>query len=249
MEKLLLNKVALVTGGSKGIGHAIVTEFVQRGARTIYLSRTQTPDHDFLQTLAAENGGSIKWIHCDISDEKSIEKAISNFIDSEKDIDILVNNAGITCDRLAIRMNLDDWNKVLTTNLTSTFLITRSLLRLMIQNKKGSIINVSSVVGIHGNGGQTNYAASKAGLIGYSKSLAKEVASRGIRVNIVAPGFIETDMTEKISKAGRELLINSIPLCRTGKPEEVAKTVVFLASEMASYITGEVIKIDGGMTI
>ncbi|MCX7025214.1 MAG: 3-oxoacyl-[acyl-carrier-protein] reductase [Spirochaetes bacterium] len=249
MDKLLKDKMAIVTGGSKGIGRAIVETFAREGATVTYLSRSLAEDHDYLQTTAAENGGSVAWISCDVADEKSVENALEQTIKAKGRIDVVVNNAGVTRDGLVFRMSLEDWNAVITTNLTSAFLVSRIAARHMIKQRSGSIINVTSVVGITGNGGQTNYSSSKAGLIGFTKSLAREVASRGVRVNAVAPGFIETAMTDGIPAEAKEKLKASIPLGRTGKPAEVASVVAFLASDMASYITGEIIKIDGGMAM
>lgn len=245
---LLKGKNCIVTGGSKGIGRAIVKTFLEEGANVYYISRSEAENAGELATIAQNNACKLKWISCSVTDEKALEAAIDT-IASEGSIDVVVNNAGITKDGLVFRMNTEDWEQVLLTNLTSAFFVCRTAARHMIKKRAGSIINVSSVVGITGNGGQTNYAASKAGLIGFSKSLAKEVASRGVRVNVVAPGFIDTAMTDKIPEEAKEKLKAAIPLGRTGKPEEIASAVLFLASDMASYITGEVLKIDGGMAM
>lgn len=249
MDKLLTGKKTIVTGGSKGIGRSIVETFAREGATVTYLSRSLAEDHDYLQTTAAENGGSVTWIACDVADEKSVENAIETSLKNMGRIDVVVNNAGVTRDGLVFRMSLEDWNTVIDTNLTSVFLVCRVAARHMIKQRSGSIVNVTSVVGIIGNGGQTNYSSSKAGLIGFTKSLAREVASRGVRVNAVAPGFIDTAMTDAIPEEAKEKLKTTIPLGRTGKPEEVAKVVAFLASDLSSYVTGEVIKIDGGMAM
>jgi 3-oxoacyl-[acyl-carrier protein] reductase len=239
MERILLGKNCIVTGGSKGIGRAIVELFAREGARVYYFSRTEAGGDAAL--------GSVKWIACDVSDEVKVNEAVEAVVAEAGAIDALVNNAGVTRDGLVFRMSLDDWDTVLRTNLTSAFLVSRAVARHMIKRRAGSIVNVSSVVGIIGNGGQTNYSASKAGLIGFTKSLAREVGSRGVRVNALAPGFIDTAMTEKIPPEAKEKLKAGIPLGRTGKSEEVAAAALFLCSDMSTYITGEVLKVDGGM--
>lgn len=249
LERMLSNSVAIVTGGSKGIGRAIVGAFLREGARVHYLSRSRAEDHAALEGLAREGGGSLDWISCDVADEKSVEAAVEAVASAEGRIDVVVNNAGVTRDNLVFRLTLEDWDAVLRTNLTSAFLVSRTAARHMIRKRSGSIINVSSVVGITGNGGQTNYSASKAGLIGFTKSLAREVSGRRVRVNAVAPGYIDTDMTKALPEEAREKLTAAIPLGRTGSPEEVAKAVLFLASDLSSYITGEVLKVDGGLAM
>ena len=249
MPGSLGRKVCLVTGGSRGIGRAIVELFAREGASVYYLSRSEAEDGAALATAAAEGGGSVEWMSCDVASESAVEAAVEAVIKARGCIDVAVNNAGITRDGLVFRMSLDDWEAVLKTNLTSAFLVSKTVARHMIKKRSGSIINLSSVVGMRGNGGQTNYAASKAGVIGFTKSLAREVASRGVRVNALAPGFIETSMTAKISEEMREKLKASIPLGRIGSPEDVARAALFLASDASSYITGEVLRIDGGMGI
>lgn len=241
-KPLLEGKTCIVTGGSKGIGLAIVKAFLAAGASVEYFSRSRAAEHDEIA------GGKLLWTACDVSDAGSLEAAIEASI-TRGPIDIVVNNAGATRDGLVFRMSLEDWKTVLDTNLTSAFIVSRAAARTMIKRRSGSIINIASVVGITGNGGQTNYAASKAGLIGFTKSLAKEVASRGVRVNAVAPGFIDTAMTEAIPDDAKTKLHGIIPLGRTGSADEVASVVLFLASDMASYMTGEVIKVDGGMAM
>ncbi len=245
MDKLLAGKTCIVTGGSKGIGRGIVELFAKEGARVYYFSRSQAEG----EQAPIEGGGSIKWMACDVADEAQVNACVDAVAAEAGAIDALVNNAGVTRDGLVFRMSLEDWNTVLSTNLTSTFLTSRAVARLMIKRRSGSIVNVSSVVGITGNGGQTNYAASKAGIIGFTKSLAKEVGSRGVRVNALAPGFIETAMTEKIPAEAKEKLKLGIPLARTGTPQDVAAAALFLCSDLSSYITGEVLKVDGGMAI
>ncbi|HPE35919.1 MAG TPA: 3-oxoacyl-[acyl-carrier-protein] reductase [Spirochaetales bacterium] len=245
-DQLLKGKQCIVTGGSKGIGLAVVKAFLAEGASVEYFSRSKSEEHGSLETLAAEHGATVAWVACDVADEKAVDAAVEATA-ARGPIDVVVNNAGVTRDGLVFRMQLDDWKAVIDTNLTSAFLVCRAAARHMIKRRSGSIVNVSSVVGIIGNGGQTNYAASKAGLIGFTKSLAREVATRGVRVNAVAPGFVDTAMTDKIPEEAKEKLKAQIPLGRTARPEEIASVVVFLASDMASYITGEVVKIDGGM--
>ena len=184
---------------------------------------------------------------CDVADEAAVNAAVEAIVAEAGAVDALVNNAGVTRDGLVFRMSLDDWDTVLRTNLTSAFLVCRAVARHMIKRRSGSIVNVSSVVGIIGNGGQTNYSASKAGLIGFTKSLAREVGSRGVRVNALAPGFIETSMTEKIPVEAKEKMKSGIPLGRTGTAEDVAQAALFLCSDMSTYVTGEILQVDGGM--
>lgn len=234
MSGLLSDKICIVTGASRGIGLAIALRFKEEGARVYGLSRTK-PDAD------------IFWISCDITDESSIESAIHAITQKENRIDVLVNNAGITRDGLLMRMKTEDWDAVVAANLRSAFLLSRAVSRLMLKQRSGCILNMSSVVGLHGNGGQANYAASKAGLIGLTKSLAKELSSRNIRVNAIAPGYIETSMTAVLPESVRENLKTTIPLQRPGKPEEVAEAALFLCSDAAAYITGVVLNVDGGM--
>jgi 3-oxoacyl-[acyl-carrier protein] reductase len=241
MSGILEGKTCVVSGGSRGIGRAIVERFATEGASVYYLSRTEAA------SPALEGGKAPRFIACDVSSEAEVEKALAAVIAEAGSIDVLVNNAGITRDGLVFRMSLEDWNAVISTNLTAAFLLSRTVARYMIKKRSGSIINISSIVGIMGNGGQTNYAASKAGVIGFTKSLAREVASRGVRVNALAPGFIDTDMSAKIPEEAKAKLLAGIPLGRAGRPEEVAAAALFLASEASSYITGEVIKLDGGM--
>lgn len=246
---MLKDKIAVVTGGSRGIGEAIVSRFLEEGASVYTLSRSEGEKFNEFSESAKKKGGFFKWIKTDISSKDDIEKAVKSITEESGSIDILVNNAGITRDGLIFRMKDEEWNDVINTNLTSAFLMCRGFSRPMIKKRSGSIINISSVVGIMGNAGQTNYSASKAGLIGLTKSLAKEVAARGVRVNAVAPGFIDTSMTEKLGEKAREALADVIPAKRTGKPEEIAEAVLFLASGSSSYITGQVLAVDGGMTM
>ncbi|AEJ20164.1 3-oxoacyl-[acyl-carrier-protein] reductase [Gracilinema caldarium] len=248
MEKKLEleGKKALVTGASRGIGRAILESFLAEGAEVWGLSTREPED---LQNMKEKAGGLLHWVTADLSKVTEVEAIIEKAQKEAGGFDILVNNAGITKDGLAFRMSLEDFQKVLDINLTAAFLIARTVGREMIRRKSGSIINMSSVVGIHGNGGQANYAASKAGLIGVTKSLAQEVASRGVRVNAIAPGYIVTDMTDAIPEAAKEKLMDHIPLKRLGSPTDIANMALFLASDRASYITGQVIAVDGGMFI
>ncbi len=247
MDKLLPNKNCIVTGGSKGIGRAIVELFAREGARVYYFSRSEADDPAGLSAAASAGGGSVKWMAVDVTDEAKVNEAVEAVVAEAGSVDALVNNAGITRDGLVFRMSLEDWDAVLRANLTSAFLVSRAVARHMIKRRAGSIVSMSSVVGIMGNGGQTNYSASKAGIIGFTKSLAREVGSRGVRVNAIAPGFIETAMTEKIPAEAKEKMKAGIPLGRTGKAEDVAAAALFLCSDLSSYVTGEVLKVDGGM--
>ena len=238
MEKLLKDKVCVVTGASRGIGAAIAAKFAAEGAAVYAFSRTAP---------AAEPAPAPRWIQCDVADEASIEAAVAAVLAEAGRIDVLVNNAGITRDGLLMRMKTEDWDAVLDTNLKSAFLLSRAVVRPMLKQRSGCILNVSSVVGITGNGGQANYSASKAGIIGFTKSLAREVASRDIRVNAIAPGFIETSMTDRIPEDFKQKLKESIPLGRVGTTEEAANAALFLCSPLASYCTGIVLQVDGGM--
>ena len=244
-------RVIVVTGGSRGIGLAIVEHFVRSepGSVVWYLSRSQAEAHESLSQEAASCGGMLGWVATDMSDEASIEAGIDTVIDRQGRVDVLVNNAGITRDGLIMRMKSEAWDDVLRVNLTGAFIACRRLTRVMMKQRSGCMINISSIVGLTGNGGQTNYAASKAGLIGLSKSLAKELASRGVRVNVVAPGFIETQMTDVLPDQIKEVMLWQIRLGRFGSPEDVASAVALLSSDAASYITGQVLTVDGGMVM
>ena len=245
----LKGKKAIVTGGSRGIGNAIVTEYLRQGATVWSLSRKPAENQAELEGAAREGGGAFHWQPVDITKEEEVTKAVDAIVAEAGGVDVLVNNAGITRDGLIFRMPTADWEEVLRANLTSAFLTSRAVARSMIKQRSGAIINVSSVSGIMGNAGQTNYSASKAGLIGFSKSLAREVASRGLRVNAIAPGFIVTDMTKSLGEKAREALVAQIPLGRVGAPGDVAALAVFLASDAAAYITGQVIPVDGGLSM
>jgi 3-oxoacyl-[acyl-carrier protein] reductase len=245
----LEGKKALVTGGSRGIGNAIVLEFLRAGAVVYAASRKPAENQPELEAAAREAGGVYRFMHADVTSEAEVAKLVDAVAAEAGGIDILVNNAGITRDGLIFRMPTADWDEVLRANLTSAFFTSRAVARLMIKARAGSIINISSVSGIMGNAGQVNYSASKAGLIGFSKSLAREVASRGVRVNAIAPGFIVTDMTKSLGDKARDSLVSQIPLGRVGLPADVAALARFLASDAAAYITGQVIPVDGGLSM
>jgi 3-oxoacyl-[acyl-carrier protein] reductase len=243
---MLESDIALVTGASRGIGRAIAHALGARGATVIGTATSQAGAERIggdLQDTGIDGTG----MQLDVSDPASIESVIREIEQRYGVVSILVNNAGITRDTLLMRMKDDDWNAVLNTNLTSIYRTSKACLRGMMKARRGRIINIASVVGLSGNPGQTNYVAAKAGMIGFTKSLAQEVGSRGITVNAVAPGFIDTDMTRELPEAQREALLRTIPLGRLGAPEEIAAVVAFLASPAAGYITGETIQVNGGM--
>jgi 3-oxoacyl-[acyl-carrier protein] reductase len=239
-------EVALVTGASRGIGRAIADELGRLGA-TVIGTATTTEGAARIEAHLSANGVSGAGIVLDVTDPQSIETAVKSIEERFGAPSILVNNAGITRDTLLMRMKDEDWQSIIDTNLTSIFRLSRACLRGMTKARKGRIINIASVVAVTGNPGQTNYAAAKAGIIGFSKSLAREIGTRGITVNVVAPGFIDTDMTRGLGDAQHEHLLQQIPAGRLGRPEEVAACVGFLASPAASYITGETIHVNGGM--
>ena len=246
---VLKGKRAIVTGSSRGIGNAIVQAFLREGATVYGLSRNAAEGQAELDAAAREGGGAYHWHQADVTREEDVIRVADAIIAEAGGIDVLVNNAGITRDGLIFRMSMADWEEVLTANLTSAFLLSRTLARSMIRQRSGSIINVSSVSGIMGNAGQVNYSASKAGLIGFSKSLAREVATRGVRVNAIAPGLIETDMTKVLGEKAREIFLGQVPLGRVGTSADVAALAVFLASDASAYITGQVIPVDGGLSM
>jgi 3-oxoacyl-[acyl-carrier protein] reductase len=247
--ELLQDQVAIVTGGARGIGRAIVAELVRDGAHVVVLDRSYPDDFPAFVTGLAEHRRTIKDISVDITDTAAVEKVCTAVAEEFGRIDILVNNAGITRDRLLPRMTEEEWDAVLAVNLKGAFNTMRIVARTMLRQRRGKIVSISSVVGLIGNAGQANYAASKAGLFGLTKSVAKELASRGINVNCVAPGFVETEMTATLHDDQRVALLNQIPFRRTSRPEEIAGIVAFLASDKAAYITGQVIAVDGGMTM
>ena len=244
---LLKQKKALVTGSSRGIGRAIVESFLKNGAEVWGLCSKPSASKDDLERIAAENGVAFHEVCADVGNAELVTAAVKESLAAAGGFDVLVNNAGITRDTLSFRMKKEDWDDVLRVNLTSVFLVTQIVSNDMIRRKSGSIINMSSIVGLHGQGGQVNYAASKGGLIAYSKSLAKEVGSRGVRVNCIAPGFIETDMTAVLKEDLKKTWIDTIPLKRAGVAEDVANAALFLASDLSTYVTAQVIGVDGGM--
>jgi 3-oxoacyl-[acyl-carrier protein] reductase len=241
---MLNGQVALVTGASRGIGAAIAARLAADGARVIGTATTSEGAAQISASLRAAGGrGAV----LDVTSQESVEALIADIDGHEGAIGILCNNAGITRDMLLLRMKADDWNAVIETNLASVFRLSKAVLRGMMKARSGRIISIASVVGLTGNAGQANYAAAKAGMIGFSKSLAREVGSRGITVNVVAPGFIDTDMTKGLSDAQKESLNAQIPLARLGQPADVAAAVAFLASPDAAYISGETLNVNGGM--
>jgi 3-oxoacyl-[acyl-carrier protein] reductase len=245
----LQDQVAIVTGAGRGIGESVARYFVDAGAKVAVVSRSEANSSKVASALEAIRPGSARAYAVDVADFDAVQKVGEQIITDFGRADILVNNAGITRDNLLMRMSSEEWDAVLDTNLKGAFNFVRSILRTMIKQRSGRIINISSVSGLMGLAGQTNYAASKAGMIGLTKALAKEVASRGITVNVVAPGFIETDMTAVLNEEIRKGALSQIPLFRFGQPEEIAATVGFLSGSSASYITGQVIAVDGGMSM
>lgn len=244
---LLKGKVALITGGSRGIGKAIVEEFASQGADIAFTYRSSAGEARDIENTLRQSGVKIKGFQSDASDYHQSEILVNEVLTEFGKIDILVNNAGITKDTLMLRMTEEQWDQVIQVNLKSVFNLTKHVLKPMLKNRGGSIINMGSVVGIFGNAGQANYAASKAGIIGFSKSIAKEVGSRNIRCNTVAPGFIETEMTDVLDEKTKQAYIDSIPLRRLGTGKEVADACVFLGSDMSLYITGQVISVCGAL--
>jgi 3-oxoacyl-[acyl-carrier protein] reductase len=234
----LEGKTALVTGASRGIGRAIATELAQAGATVVIGYRSGANE---AQALASELGA--RAVQADVSDAEDAAR----LVEEAGDLDILVNNAGLTRDGLLARMSDDDWRTVIDTNLSSVFYTCRAVTRPMMKKRAGSIVNVSSIVGVHGNWGQTNYAASKAGIIGFTKSLARELGSRGVRANVVAPGYVKTQLTDVLPEDATKAMLANTPLGRLGEPEDVAGAVRFLCSDEASFITGEVLLVDGGL--
>jgi 3-oxoacyl-[acyl-carrier protein] reductase len=245
MTVRLEGKIVLVTGASRGIGRVIAETLAAAGATVVVGARDATRLDDVVRAVAAA-GGRAEAVALDVADKASVEAAMGGLLGRHGRLDVLVNNAGITRDNLFLRMKAEEWGEVLATNLTGAFFCTQLALKPMLRQRSGRIVNVTSVVGLTGNAGQANYAASKAGLVGLTKSVAREVASRGITVNAVAPGFIETDMTAAMTEKAKEAVLSAIPLGRVGEARDVAAAVAFLASDEAGYITGQVLAVDGG---
>jgi 3-oxoacyl-[acyl-carrier protein] reductase len=245
MMGLIDGRVSLVTGASRGIGRAIARAFAAEGARVVLAARDAAKLAEAVLEIQA-SGGQAEALALDVADRASVEAGVSGIVARHGRIDHLVNNAGVTRDNLLLRMKDAEWQQVIDTNLTGAFLCTQAVLRPMLKQKSGRIVTITSVVGLGGNAGQANYAASKAGLVGFTKSVAREVASRGITVNAIAPGFIETDMTAAMTEKAREAVVGAIPLGRVGRPEDVAGAALFLVSDAAAYVTGQVLAVDGG---
>jgi 3-oxoacyl-[acyl-carrier protein] reductase len=247
-EKFLTGQVALVTGASRGLGKAIAVALAAEGATIAAVARSEEALKETLETIRTA-GGVAEGFAGDVSDGAAMDALVEKIAKRFEKIDVLVNNAGVTRDGLLARMTSEAWDTVINTNLKGAFNLTRTVGRMMVRQRSGRIINISSVVGLMGNAGQANYAASKAGLIGFSKSVAREFASRGITCNVICPGFIETDMTKALSDDLRKKLLEHIPLQRFGQPEDVAGVAAFLCSPAANYITGQILTVDGGMVM
>lgn len=249
MAKLLEGKKLLVTGGSRGIGKAIATKALENGAVVYNLDLGIDPEMSQMEALAKENNTEIFGYTADVSNEEQVVAVCKEILEHAGSIDVLVNNAGITRDGLMMRMKTKDWDDVLNINLKSAFLMSREISRSMMKKRTGSIINMSSVVGVQGNAGQTNYCASKAGLLGLTKALAKEIGSRHVRVNAIAPGFIKSPMTDKLSEEVQNNYKAAIPLVEFGTANDIANAVLYLGSEMSSYVTGQVLGVNGGLNM
>ncbi|MEC1179386.1 3-oxoacyl-[acyl-carrier-protein] reductase [Metasolibacillus meyeri] len=245
----LQNKTAIVTGASRGIGQAIALELAKEGAKVVVnYSGSEARAQQVVEQIQAAGGEAIA-VQANVADAESVAQLMSKALETFGSIDILVNNAGITRDNLLMRMKEDEWDDVMNTNLKGVFLCTKAVTRQMMKQRSGRIVNISSIVGVSGNAGQANYVAAKAGVIGLTKTTAKELASRNILVNAIAPGFITTDMTDELSEELKTAMLAQIPLAKLGQPEDIAKAVAFFASDAASYITGQTLHIDGGMVM
>ena len=243
------NQVAVVTGAGRGIGHAIAVRLAREGARVAAVSRTEANAQKTTDEINGLRADAAKAYAVDVADQAAVQEAAAKIFADFGRVDILVNNAGITRDGLSMRLSMEDWDTVLNTNLKGAFNFTQAVMRPMIKQRSGRIINISSIAGLTGNAGQANYSASKAGLIGLTKTLARELASRGITVNAVAPGLIETDMTTVLSDEIRQAILQKVPLGKLGEPDDIAGAVAYLASAEAKYITGQVLTVDGGMVM
>lgn len=245
----LQNKTAVVTGASRGIGQAIALELAKQGAKVVVnYSGSEARAQQVVEQIQAAGGEAIA-VQANVADAESVAQLMNKALETFGSIDILVNNAGITRDNLLMRMKEDEWDDVMNTNLKGVFLCTKAVTRQMMKQRSGRIINISSIVGVSGNAGQANYVAAKAGVIGLTKTTAKELASRNILVNAIAPGFITTDMTDELSEELKQAMLAQIPLAKLGQPEDIAKTVAFFASDAANYITGQTLHVDGGMVM
>lgn len=249
MNLTLNGRTALVTGGSRGIGRAIVEALATAGARVAFTYRSSSSEAEALVDTLTGRGSEMLAIQSDAASLEEAQEVVDKVMSAWERLDILVNNAGITRDNLMLRMSEADWDAVIGTNLKAVFNFCRAAYKPMMRQRRGRIINMSSIVGVVGNAGQTNYAASKAGIIGFTKSLARELASRGVTVNVVAPGYVDTDMTTAMPEAAREAIQKAIPLGRTARPAEIGSAVLFLASDAAEYITGHVLHVDGGLAM
>lgn len=246
---MLNNKSVLITGASRGIGRAIALYFAKNGAKVaVNYSGSEAKANEVVEEIKS-NGGTAFAIKADISSSEDVSNMVKSVIDEFGSLDVLVNNAGITRDNLLMRMKEEDWDAVINTNLKGVFLTTKAVTRQMMKQRNGRIINIASIVGVSGNAGQANYVAAKAGVIGLTKTTAKELSSRGITVNAIAPGFIETDMTGKLEEDIKEDMLRNIPLARFGQPDDIAAAAAFLASDSSSYITGQTLHVDGGMVM
>ena len=244
---LLEGKVTIVTGASRGIGKAIAQQFIAQGAKVAFTYRSSAEAAAALEKELSAGGGTVKGFQSDAASMTDAERLVGEVVEAFGTVDIVINNAGITDDTLLMRMTEEQWDRVISVNLKSCFNLTKAVMRTMLKARSGSIVNISSVVGVQGNAGQANYAASKAGILGFTKSVALELGSRNIRCNAIAPGFIETEMTAKLDEDTVQGWRDAIPLKRGGTPEDVANLCVFLASDMSSYITGQTLNVDGGM--
>jgi len=244
---ILEGKVAIVTGASRGIGKAIAQQFIAQGAKVAFTYRSSAEAAAALEQELSAGGGTVKGFQSDAASMTDAERLVGEVVDAFGTVDIVINNAGITDDTLLMRMTEEQWDRVISVNLKSCFNLTKAVMRTMLKARAGSIVNISSVVGVQGNAGQANYAASKAGILGFTKSVALELGSRNIRCNAIAPGFIETEMTAKLDADTVQGWRDAIPLKRGGTPEDVANLCVFLASDMSAYITGQTLNVDGGM--